>query len=510
MTRISQTKQQLLEVLQLLPDAVLAVDSEANIVISNDEAVRLFGDRLEGRPLGQLLPGVDLLLKNESNSGFLKRPTRLRNGSDTHFTIARAHGEPFEADLSVVSATPSDSERILIILIADVTDRVRATEKAHTAERLQSMGLLAGGIAHDFNNLLGVIINYSEFALDGASGLPQVQQDIRHIRTAAESAADLTSQLLAFTTQEADRPKVLDVHAELAALAPIVARVLSEAINLEFKLSASRRNVEMNQSHLHQIVMNLSANARDAMPKGGTLTVLTSNVVITEGDPLWGLAELSSGEYLVLEVLDDGDGMDEHTRLHAIEPFFTTKPKTVGTGLGLATVFGAVQQAGGSFSIYSEPGSGTSVKVFLPVSDQTVPVEDEIEVSTGGSGERVLVAEDQPELRAMIGRSLEMAGYHAHSFPTADDALAYAREHADEIDLVLTDMVMPGMQAGDFIEHCGTVLPGIPILMMTGYYEYSAGSELKTLPLIRKPFTRSQLLAALQSVLDNNRGPTDA
>lgn len=506
MARIAQSKQQLLEVLQLLPDAVLAVDSDERIVISNDQAKMLFGCELDGRPLGQLLPGVDLNSEENASGDNLTRPTRLRNGADSHFTIARTEGEPFEADLSLVSATPSDSERIRIILIADVTDRVRATQKAHTAERLQSMGLMAGGIAHDFNNLLGVIINYSEFALEGAKGLPQVQQDIRHIRTAAESAADLTGQLLAFTKQEVDRSKVLDVHAELEAFVPMVERVVSEAVTVELKLAADHSNVEMNPSHLQEIVMNLSANARDAMPGGGTLRVLTSNVEIKSGDQLWGADELPSGEYLILEVLDDGDGMDEHTRIHAIEPFFTTKPKTVGTGLGLATVFGAVQQAGGSFSIYSEPGSGTSVKIFLPISDRRVPAAEELDFVTDGDGEHILVAEDQPDLRAMVGRSLEMAGYRVHSFPTADDALQYARDHAESIDLVLTDMVMPGMQAGEFIEHCKTLLPQAPIVMMSGYYEYTAGSELKSLPFLRKPFTRGQLLAVLRSAFESSAG----
>ncbi len=501
MTRVAQTAQQLLEILQLLPDAALAIDSDDKVVIFNEEAARIFGDSLKDLPLDQILPGVNLAARQRTAGDKLERPVRLRNGLATHFTIKRAEGERFEADLSLVSVTPTDTGRLRLLLISDVTDRVRATKKAHTSERLESMGLMAGGIAHDFNNLLGVIINYSEFAHEGAEGLPQVQEDISHIRAAADSAADLTGRLLEFTRQEADRPTVLDVHAELESMMSLVERVVSEAVAVELNLTAAHSKVEMNLSHLHQIVMNLSANARDAMSGGGKLMILTSNVEIGPGDPLWSNDELPSGEYLILEVLDDGDGMDEHTRTHAIEPFFTTKPKTVGTGLGLATVFAAVQQAGGSFSIYSEPGSGTSIKIFLPTTDQMVEATEGIDVSTDGNGERILVAEDQPDLRAMVERSLESAGYLVNSFPTADEALEHARRHNQDVDLVLTDMVMPGMQAAEFIEQCKTVLPGIPIVMMSGYYEYTPGSELKTLPFLRKPFTRAQLLTEIQAAL---------
>jgi PAS domain S-box-containing protein len=390
-----------------------------------------------------------------------------------------------------------------ISILRDVTDRRRADEARelsrreterleaalNQAQRLETVGQLAGGVAHDFNNILAVILNSSAFALEALGDHPAVE-DIKAIDDAARRAATLTRQLLVFSRREIADPRVLEVSELVGNVDRLLRRTIGEHIHLALTSAPGLPAVEADPSHLEQVLLNLAVNARDAMPSGGTLTVNAGNVEIDDQSALrWGV---HPGRYVQLTVTDTGCGMPEEVRRRAFEPFFTTKPKGSGTGLGLATTYGIVKQNGGHIELYSEVGTGTVATVYLPATElepdrgrPVVPVPP-----ANGSGQTILLVEDEEPVRAIAKRILTMHGYRVVAAANADEALSVATA---SVDLVLTDVVMPGESGPNLVRALRRQRPGLPAIFMSGYTD-RPGALPADATFLSKPFSRHDLL----------------
>ncbi|GAB2593398.1 hypothetical protein Aab01nite_36220 [Paractinoplanes abujensis] len=360
-------------------------------------------------------------------------------------------------------------------------------------QRLESLGQLAGGVAHDFNNILGVIVNYASFVVEEAeSEQPDVRMiaaDARQVIRAGERATHLTHQLLAFARREVVRPEVLDLNGFVAGLEGTLRRTIGERVALIVRPGPGLPPVHCDPAQIEQMLVNLAHNARDAMPAGGNLVIDT------------GCAD----DRVRLRVSDSGRGMSADVADRAFEPFFTTKPNGEGTGLGLAMVYGIVTQAGGEVSISSSPGLGTTVTVLLPPASPGFVAPAADPVVTDGHGETLLVVDDEAGLRAVAGRILSGAGYRVIAAEGGPQALALAARHEGAIDLLLSDVVMPGMLGKDLAERLVISRPDTRVLYMSGYAQpvlHSDGTLEPGVALLEKPFTADDLLTAVRKRLD--------
>ncbi|MGD0019582.1 MAG: ATP-binding protein [Candidatus Limnocylindrales bacterium] len=331
-------------------------------------------------------------------------------------------------------------------LISDITERRALQEQLRQAQKMEAVGRLAGGVAHDFNNLLTAVRGYAELARAALRADDPARADIEEVIVAADRASELTSQLLAFSRRQVLQPQVLDAAAATVRLAPMLRRLLGEHIELNTGATCSHGRVKVDPGQLEQVVVNLAVNARDAMGGGGRLTIETADV---ELDTTYASTHpgVPPGPYVMLTVSDTGSGMDADTRARAFEPFFTTKEPGKGTGMGLATVCGIVKQSGGSISLCSEPGKGTTFRLYFPRVDEPASRNagsDPPSPSPSGS-ETVLLVEDDPGVRGFARRTMTAQGYVVLEASSGADALALADGHADEVDLLVTDLVMPGI-----------------------------------------------------------------
>ena len=394
----------------------------------------------------------------------------------------------------------------------DITERKRAEEDLRQAQqqllqaqKMDSIGRLAGGIAHDFNNLLTAINGFSELALAGLPADSPVRRDIDQIRQAGERAANLTRQLLAFSRQQVLEPRVLDLNAVVAGLLTLLRRLVGERIEIEARLGDDLGRVLADPGQIEQVIVNLTVNARDAMPDGGRLTIET---LPAEADPghAGHRSRGGTGQLILLAFTDTGAGMEENVRRRALEPFFTTKPPGEGTGLGLSTVYGIVTQSGGDVWIDSEPGRGTTVRVCLPRIDASLDAAQEPEPPAGYAtgSETILLVEDDPAVRTLTANWLSRCGYAVHDAPTAEDALRLGERADLSIDLLLTDVVMPTLDGPALAERLRVRRPGLKVVFMSGYPDAVArslafsGAEA----FLQKPFTISGLVQRIREVLD--------
>jgi len=402
-------------------------------------------------------------------------------------------------------------------MVEDVTAKERLERQLNQAQRLEGLGQLAGGVAHDFNNLLGVILNFALFAKEkvvasaaGAPGadLQQAVKDIERVERAAESAARLTHQLLAFARRELVRPQSLNVNLVVADLEPLVGRTIGEHIEFISSPGKDLWPALMDPGQLEQVLTNLAVNARDAMSKGGKLTIDCENVYVDQTYAAGRLA-LKPGRYVRIRVTDTGTGMDAKTLARVFEPFFTTKTKGQGTGLGLATVYGIVQQAGGDISIYSELGKGTRVHVLLPAADdQPTPRQLETIRPRHEASATILVVEDADDLREITTLILTKHGYQVITAANGLEALEAVKNHAGPIDLLLTDVVMPHMHGPELAERLAASQPEIRVLYMSGYAQPmvdNGGTLEEGVLLIEKPFTEPVLLDGVEHALHASR-----
>jgi len=387
----------------------------------------------------------------------------------------------------------------------DVTARIQLEEQLRNAQQLEAIGRLAGGVAHDFNNILSIIMGHGELLLGAVGADERARNGLEQIRRAADRAASLTQQLLAFSRKQVLQPKVLDLNDAVADVQKMLSRVIGEDIELIASLHPSLASVKADPGQIEQVLMNLAVNARDAMPHGGKLMMETANVEV--GAELARDLDLVPGKYAVLRVTDTGHGMDAGTLAHIFEPFFTTKPMGKGTGLGLATVWGIVKQSGGSIRVESEAGRGSTFRIYLPATEgntrrrpETVSAE-----KVAGGTETILIAEDEPDLRELARIFLEGYGYKVLEAASAEQAIQTAAAFSGSIDLLLTDVIMPGMSGRQLAESILSKRPQTRIVYMTGYTDDMVVQHKVLEPgvmLLQKPFSKVDLALKVRSMLD--------
>src|SRR6266496_870326 len=379
------------------------------------------------------------------------------------------------------------------------------------SQKMEAIGRLAGGVAHDFNNLLAVIIGYSDLLLESLGSSDLNRAKVEQIKQAASSAASLTRQLLTFSRQQVIQPVVLDINQTVSNTEKMLRRLIKENIEFTVELDHNLDRVTADPGQIEQIVLNLVVNARDAMPNGGKLRIQTRNVRL-EGDPG---AHVPSGRFILLEVTDTGTGMDQHTQAHIFEPFFTTKAVGEGSGLGLATVYAIVKQSNGHIEVQSTLGQGSSFKVYLPAAVQAAADHESGKgtAKAAFSGETVLVVEDARPLRDLICEALSTSGCTVLSARDGQEALRMVGERKSAFDLLLTDVIMPGMNGPALAKQVRALCPQTKILYMTGYSGefFRADMLIAGVSLIQKPFTPADLGRKISKMLaDKSRENSEA
>lgn len=381
----------------------------------------------------------------------------------------------------------------------DVTERRALEEQFLQVQKMESIGLLAGGVAHDFNNLLTVITSSVDMALPRLEDHDPLVAELQEIRRAADRATALTRQLLAFSRRQIMRLEVLDLNASLSEMETMLPRVLGEDVTLAIRRDPSVGNVRVDPGQLSQIIMNLAVNGRDAMPAGGTLTFATAHQTLRKESR--DHPGVPPGEYATLTVADTGVGMDEATRQRIFEPFFTTKALGQGTGLGLSTVYGIVTQTGGYITVHSEPGRGTTFRLYFPsVAEPAADPKPAPAQTRPGGTETILIVEDEAAVRRLVHRILSGAGYTVRVAENHSEALSVVEESAGAVDLLLTDVVMPGLSGPDLADELRGQQPGLKVLYMSGYTEKLSVAE--GAPFIGKPFSTEGLTRKVREVLD--------
>lgn len=409
-------------------------------------------------------------------------------------------------DEASVMTEQSGERKVMLGVIHDITHHRQLEEQLRQAHKMEAVGRLAGGIAHDFNNLLTIIKGFSELMLERAGRDETLVRNATQIGKAADKASSLTAQLLAFSRMQVLRPSSLDLNTVVGEMAKMLRRILGEHMNLDTVVDTSLGAVRADQSQIEQVILNLVINARDAMPKGGKITIETANVSL---DELYARRRtgVEPGQYVMMAVSDSGSGMDAETQAQIFEPFFTTKGLGKGTGLGLATVYGIVKQSGGWIWVYSEPGRGTTFKVYLPQVDHPIrPTHHNKAVCDRLQGtETILLAEDQDGIRELASEFLKRSGYTILEAKDGSDALRMAEGYPDEIDLLVTDVAMPNIDGPELADRLAVLRPHMKIIFMSGFAEYVKDNRKLAVPdrvTLQKPFALGTLARKVREVLD--------
>jgi signal transduction histidine kinase/DNA-binding response OmpR family regulator len=392
----------------------------------------------------------------------------------------------------------------------EITGQKRMEDQFRQAQKMEAVGRLAGGIAHDFNNLLTAIIGYSELLLERVAEQTDVVADLEEIRKAGERARGLTSQLLAFSRKQPIVPRILDLNQVVGDLQKMLSRVIGEDVTLEIAAAPSLGRTKADPSQVEQVLMNLVVNARDAMPRGGRLRVVTANVVLDEAFARQHVGAVP-GRYVSLEVTDTGCGMMPAVIAQVFEPFFTTKPTGKGTGLGLSTVYGIVKQNGGYVTVDSTPGSGTTFTIYWPEAEEPgqPTLSDPASAPTFSGTETVLLVEDEAGVRGLVRKILERYGYHVLPARDAIEAIALEGRHEGAIHLLLTDIVMPGLSGPDLAQRLVRRRPAMEVLYMSGFAHHVAagiGAVSERTRFLQKPFSSQSLAATVRECLDRHTG----
>ena len=496
----------------LIASAPLAISSMngAGVVQTwNPAAERLFGwtaAEVVGRPVPIVPEG-----KAEEFAGLRHRVMHGESVNGVELVRQKKDGTPVTISLSAAPLRDAKGGVTgILALIEDVTDVKRLEQQFFQAQKMEAVGRLAGGVAHDFNNLLTAILGSTDLLLDTLAPDHPGREEAAETRKAALRAADLTRQLLAFSRQQVLAPRVLDLNEVVADLDRMLQRLIGEDVELRTILARDLGALRADPGQLEQVIVNLAVNARDAMPRGGKLTIETANVSLAEANA-GAPTIVVPGPYVMLTVSDSGSGMDAAIQARIFEPFFTTKPKGQGTGLGLATVYGIVKQSGGYIWVYSEPGQGATFKVYLPRVDAAVEStrpDPVIPASLRGS-EAILLVEDQEEVRKLVRRMLEARGYRMLVAASGPEALRLAEQHRGTIDLLVTDVVMPGMSGREVALLLAPAHPKMKVLYLSGYTDESVvrhGILEPGIAFLQKPFSAETLARKLREVLDSPPG----
>ena len=502
----ARTAAELAAIVTASSDAIVGVTSDGAVASWNPGAEAVFGyaaAEMIGRPLAALSPGspgeADALL----GRALAGEPVRAVEALWQH-----SAGDGRYVSVSVSPVRDEDGRVAGAAVIArDVTAVKRLEGQFRQAQKMEAVGRLAGGIAHDFNNLLTVIGGFSQVLLGMLPENGKAREHVGQIASAGERAAGLTRQLLAFSRKQVLQVKVVDLAALVADIQPLLARLLGEDIELTTRQTDARTRVRVDPGQIEQVVMNLAANARDAMPTGGRLTVETGSVEL-QGGYFDDMTEVQAGRHVALAVTDTGCGMDKATLDRVFEPFFTTKEVGRGAGLGLASVYGIVRQSGGSVRVYSEPARGTTVRVYLPAVDDPLPARPPAAPGETPPGtETVLLAEDEDAVRAVARVALGRAGYTVLEAADGEQAVEVAVAHAGRIDLLVTDVVMPRVGGRQVAEAVRLLHPAVRVLYLSGYTEDAVvrnGISESEAAFLQKPFTLDGLARKVRAVLDGS------
>ena len=484
----------------------IAVSDEERVIETNDQFLRMLGYTREqfasaGIAWREITP-PEFLAVSET-AGATLRSTGVCPAFEKEYL--RRDGSRVPALTAAVRLGQSSDTRILSFIL-DQTERKSLERQFRQAQKLESIGQLAGGVAHDFNNLLTVILGYSDMVRAGIARDHSFREPLDQISAAAVRASGLTRQLLTFSRRNAAVPRTLPLDDLVVGIEKMLRRLIGETIEVVLDLKSHAGLIHADPGLVEQVVVNLAVNARDAMPEGGRLFIETARLDIA-ADFAAQAFSVEPGRFVSLTVTDTGTGMTPEVQARLFEPFFTTKEPGKGTGLGLSTVYGIVKQSGGSISVHSSPGIGTSVRVLFPAIDDrwTPEAVDEPECASSGT-ETLLIVEDETGVRRYVCRVLESHGYRALDASRGEDAIEIARRYGGPIDLLLTDVVLPGMSGADVVRHFREIRPGVPVLRMSGYPERFGAQMSDGIPMLQKPFTANVLLNRLRKILDTARG----
>jgi len=500
---LRETNDTLQTLIQASPLAIVTTDLSGTVSEWNVAAERMFG-WFAGDVLGRPIPIVPV----EQLEDDMRRLSASGEHSFTGYETRCARKDGSLVDVYVSTAALRGVGGMLgtVWVIADVTERKMMEEQLRQAQKMDAVGQLAGGVAHDFNNLLTVITSYGQFLLNALPEQDPRRSDAHQITQAAARAASLTRQLLAFSRRQVLQPQVLDLNEVIGDMERLLRRVISEDIALVTQFESAIGAVRADRGQIEQVVMNLVVNARDAMPNGGVLAIST-RVAYLDTAYARRHAGVNPGKHVVFAVRDTGVGMDAATQQRIFEPFFTTKVKGKGTGLGLSTVYGIVRQSGGHIDVRSAPGRGTTFEIILPQVAATVPPKAEhiMHKALPRGTETVLVVEDEDAVRLIVRRVLRDQGYEILEARDGNEALRVCAQKGDAIDLVLSDVIMPGMGGRELSRSLAASRPGLPILFMSGYNDdgelAGSGADLGT-GVLAKPFTAETLATQVREALD--------
>jgi PAS domain S-box-containing protein len=491
------------------PQGIFIADDRHRVLLVNPAATRIFGytpNELIGKSSRLVYVSDDDYERVTRLRLDLNAPDMDERAEPIQVSFRRKSGATFPGEI-IATIIRDPDRRVLGVmkLVRDITAQLKQEEALRQAQRMDALGQLTGGIAHDFNNLLTVIMGSHEL-FEATRDPVQAREHVRNANEAAEMGARLTGRLLSFSRQRKLEPVPLDLNEQILGMMDLLRRSIGETVSVSTSLARTLGTICVDPSEIENAVLNLAINARDAMPRGGRLALETEDISLSPDDCVayW----LSPGQYVRLSISDTGSGMPPEVVARAFEPFFTTKPPGRGTGLGLASVYGFVKQSGGNAQIYSEPGRGTTVNLYLPVvaTQETVVDSGSDKEANAAAGETVLVVEDNPEVRKLSLRRLALLGYRVVEADNGPAALALL-DAGTEIDLIFSDVVMPGGMTGyELAHHAKQHLPAVKVLLTSGYdaevasAQDTTGSELRVL---RKPYKQADLARALREVLSH-------